>query len=101
MPLSSPFALRRGAGLGASLASFLLQALAGDTNTFLLVGVGRPQGANVGSHLANLAFVRAADDQMGLLVYRNLNALVNLELDVMRLPHRHITSFPFLLHPVP
>src|SRR5260221_575614 len=38
MPLSSPFALRRAAGLRASLAGLLLQALARDANTFLLVG---------------------------------------------------------------
>src|SRR6266849_4161809 len=100
MPLSSPFALRRGAGLCASLASFLLQALAGDTNTFLLIAVGRPQGANVGSHLANLAFVRATDNQMRLLVDGNLNALGNLELDGMRFAERESNGFAFELRAV-
>src|SRR4029077_545130 len=100
MPLSSPFALRRGAGLRASLASFLLQALAGDTNAFLLVGVGRTQGANVRSYLADLTFVRAADNQMRLLVDGNLNALGNLELDGMRFAERESNRFAFELRAV-
>src|ERR1700740_843696 len=85
MPLSSPFALRGAAGLRASLASLLLQALAGDANAFLLVGVGRTQRTNVRSDLAYLALVRAAYNDVRLFVHRDLNALGNLELDGMRL----------------
>src|ERR1700740_977284 len=76
------FALRRrAAGLRASLAGLLLQALAGNANPFLLVGIGRAQRANIRSHLADLALVRAADNQMGLFIDGDLNAFGNLELD--------------------
>src|SRR6266446_8108806 len=100
MPLSSPFALRRGAGLGASLAGFLLQALAGDANAFLLVGVGRTQRANIRGHLANLALVRAADHEMGLFVDRDLNAFGNLEFDGVGLAEREGYRFAFELRAV-
>src|ERR1700738_1412511 len=97
MPLSSPFALRRAAGLRASLASLLLQALAGDANAFLLVRVGRTQRANVRGSLANLALVRAADHDVRLLVHRDLNAFGNFELDGMRLAERESHGFAFEL----
>src|SRR5712664_2985130 len=100
MPLSSPFALRRAAGLRASLASLLLQALASDANTFLFVGVGRTQRANVRGHLADLPLVRAADHEVRLLVHRDLNALGNLELDGMRLAERASNPFAFQLRSV-
>src|SRR3984893_985098 len=100
MPLSSPFALRGAAGLRASLASLLLQALAGDANALLLIRVGRTQRANVRGHLANLPFVRAADNDMRLLVDRDLNALGNFELDGMRLAEREGNGFAFELRAV-
>src|SRR5258707_11393162 len=100
MPLLSPFALRRAAGLRASLASLLLQALASDANAFLLVGVGRTQRANVRGHLADLPLVRAADHEVRLLVDRDLNALGNLELDGMRLAERESNRFAFQLRAV-
>src|ERR1700756_6014832 len=73
------FALRGDAGLCASLASLLLQALAGDANAFLLVGIGRTERANVRSYLADLAFVRAAHHDVRLLIDRDLNAFRNLD----------------------
>src|ERR1700687_619688 len=101
MPLSSPFTLRRrAAGLRTGLAGVLLQALAGDAHPFLFVGVGRAQGANVRSHVATLAFARAADHQVGLFVDRNLNAFGNLELDGMRLAEREGNDFTFELRAV-
>src|SRR5260221_12399526 len=100
MPLSSPFALRRAAGLRASLAGLLLQALARDANTFLLVGVGRTQRANVRGHLADLPFVRAADHDVRLLVDRDLNTLGNLKLDGMRLAERESNRFALQLRTV-
>src|ERR1700738_470002 len=100
MPLSSPFALRRAAGLRASLASLLLQALARDANAFLLVGVGRAQRANIRGHLADLPLVRAADHEMRLLVDRDLNALGNLELDGMRFAERESNRFALELRAV-
>src|SRR6266404_3021726 len=93
MPLFSPLTLRGAAGLRASLASLLLQAFAGDANAFLLVRVGRTQRANVRSNLADLALVRAADHDVGLLVHRDLNAFRNLELDGVRLAEREGDSF--------
>src|SRR5260370_16368304 len=51
------FVLRGAAGLRASLASLLLQALTRDANAFLLVGVGRTQRANFPGPLANLPLV--------------------------------------------
>src|ERR1700726_4406732 len=100
MPLSSPFALRRAAGLRASLASLLLQALASDANAFLLVGVGRTQRANVRGHLPDLPLVRAADHEVRLLVDRDLNALGNLELDGMRLAQGESNRFAFELRAI-
>src|SRR6266699_444359 len=55
--------------LGSGLAGFLLQALAGNANSLLLVGIRRAQRTNVRGNLANLALVRATDDQMSLLVH--------------------------------
>src|SRR5882762_82196 len=75
--------LRRAAGLRASLASLLLQGLAGNANAFLLVRIGRTQRANVRGHLAHLTFIRAADHDVGLLVDRDLNAFRDWELDRM------------------
>src|SRR5260370_8178829 len=92
MPLSSPFALRGAAGLRASLASLLLQALTRDANAFLLVRVGRTQRANVSGHLAYLALVCAADHDVPLLFHVYLNALGNLELVRMILPETQINS---------
>src|ERR1700758_617219 len=100
MPLSSPFALRRAAGLRASLASLLFQALAGNANAFLLVGIGRTQRANVCGHLADLPFVRAADHDVRLLIDRDLNALGNLEFDGMRLAEREGYGFAFELRAI-
>src|SRR5258708_20384887 len=97
MPLSSPFALRRAAGLRASLAGLLLQALARDANTFLLVGVGRTQRANVRGHLADLPFVRAADHEVRLLVDRDLNTLGNLKLHGVLLPDPSTNRFALQL----
>src|SRR5260370_6114966 len=100
MPLSSPFALRGAVGICASLASLLLQALAGDANPFLCVGVGRTQRANVRGHLADLPLVRATDHEVRLFVDRDLNALGNLELDGMRLAERESNRFAFQLRAV-
>src|SRR5260370_14990306 len=94
------FVLRGAAGLGASLASLLLQALTRDANAFLLVGVGRTQRANVRGHLAILALVCAADHNVRLLVHGDLNALGNLELDGMRLAERESNCFAFQLRAV-
>src|SRR5271167_2959906 len=66
--------------LGPSLASFLLQALAGNANPLLLVRVGGAQRTKVRSHLANLRFIRAADDNVGLLVDRDVDSLGNRKL---------------------
>src|SRR6266404_1898676 len=93
MPLFSPLTLRGAAGLRASLASLLLQALAGDANAFLLVRIRRTQRTNVRSYLAKLALVRAADHDVRLLVHRDLNASRNLELDGMRLAERESNGF--------
>src|SRR6266849_5473214 len=92
--------LRRGAGLRASLPGLLLQALAGDANAFLLIWIGRTQRANVRSHLADLAFVRAADNQVRLLVHGDLNALGNLELDGVGLAKRKGDRFAFELRAI-
>src|SRR5258706_2039094 len=97
MPLFSPFALRGAAGLCASVASLLLQALAGDANALWLVRIGRTQRANVRSYLAYLAFIRSADHDVGLLVHRDLNAFGNLELDGVRLAEREGDRFTFEL----
>src|SRR6267378_406014 len=75
--------LRRAAGLCASLASLLLQALASNANTFLLVRIGRTQRANIRGHLTDLTLVRPADHDVGLLVDRDLNAFRDWELDRM------------------
>src|SRR3984893_16186075 len=75
----------RAAGLRSSLACFLLQALAGDTNALLFVRVGRTQLANIRRNIANLAFVRAADDQLRLFLDGDLNSLRNVKLDRVRL----------------
>src|SRR5690242_5702732 len=72
-------------GLGARLARFLLETLAGDTDTFLLIGVGRTKRTNIRRDLADLSFIRAADDDMGLLVDSDLNALGNRKFDGMGL----------------
>src|SRR6267154_5369217 len=101
MPLSSPSCLlRRAAGLRASLASLLLQALAGDANAFLLVRIRRTQRTNVRSYLADLALVRAADHDVRLLVHRDLNAFRNLELDRVRLAEREGDSFALELRAI-
>src|ERR1700687_219341 len=94
------FALRRAAGLRASLASLLLQTLASDANAFLLVRIGRTQRANVRGHLANLAFIRAADNEVRLLVHGDLNALGNLKFDGMRLTERERNGFALQLRAV-
>src|ERR1700676_2291347 len=95
------FALRRrAAGLGASLARFLLQALTGDANTFLLVGIGRTQRANVRGHLADLPLVRATDHDVRLFVHRDLNAFGNLEFDRVRFAEREGHQFAFELRAI-
>src|SRR5947199_10814796 len=80
----SSYPLRGAAGLRAGLASLLLQALAGDANAFLLVGVRRAQRANVRGHLANLALVGAADHDVSLFINGDLNAFGDWKLDRMR-----------------
>src|SRR4030095_15867182 len=87
-------------GLGSSLAGFFLQAFAGDANSLLLVGIGRPQRTNVRGHLANLSFIRSADDQVRLLVHGDLNTFRNRELDRVRLPQRKIDHFALELRAV-
>src|SRR6266478_4654596 len=86
--------------LRAGLPGLLLQELAGDANAFLLIWIGRPQRANVRSHLAALAFVGAADDQVRLLVHGDLNALGNLELDGVGLAKRKGDRFAFELRAI-
>src|SRR2546429_3030368 len=51
-------------GLCSRLAGLLLQPLTGDAHALLLVGVGRTQRAHIRGNLADLAFVRAAHDDV-------------------------------------
>src|SRR5947208_12897621 len=88
------------AGFSSRFAGFLLQALAGNTNPLLLVGIGRTQRTNVRGNLANLALVRAADDQMSLLVHGDLNTFGNRKLDGMRFAEREIHDFAFELRAI-
>ena len=69
------------ASLGSRFAGLFLQPLAGDADALLLVRIGRTQRAHVGGHLADLAFVRAADHDVRLLFHRDLNAFRNRKLD--------------------
>src|SRR5260370_9571784 len=86
--------------LGSRLASLLLQSFASNTNSFLLVRIGRTQRTNVRSHLAHLSFVCTADDQMGLLLDGNLNPFGNWKLDGMRFAKREIHDLAFRLRAV-
>ena len=73
--------LCRAASFGSRLAGLLLQPLAGDANALLLVRIGRTQRAKIRGHLADLRLVRAADDDVRLLIDGNLNSLGNRKLD--------------------
>src|SRR5579864_1546901 len=73
----------RPASLRAGLTSFLLQALASDANALLLVRIGRTQRAHIRSDLPDLAFVRAADNEVRLFFDGHLNAFRNRKLDRM------------------
>src|SRR5580704_2952699 len=95
--VSRPATTLRAAGLRSGLAGFLLQALAGDTHTLLLVRVGWTQRASVCCYLTNLAFIRAAYDQVRLLLDGDLDAFGNVKLDRVRLAERecHHLAFEF------
>src|SRR5580700_749813 len=80
-PPSGPKTLCRAAGLCSRLAGLFLQTLAGDANTLLLVRIGRTQRAKIRGHLSDFALVRAADDDVRLLVHGDLNSFGNRELD--------------------
>src|SRR6266704_5739157 len=87
----------RGAGLCSRLAGLLLQPLTSDAHALLLVGVGRTQRAHIRGNLADLAFVRAAHDDVRLLFHRNLNAFRNREFDWMGLAKREGNLFALQL----
>src|ERR1700733_9325802 len=72
----------------AGLPGFLLQPLARNSNSLLLVRVGRAQVAQVCSHLPHLILVRAAYGHVSLLLDRDLNPLRDWKLDGMREPER-------------
>src|SRR6266849_9009831 len=78
----------RGAGLCSRLAGLLLQPLTGDAHALLLVRVGRTQRAHIRGNLADLAFVRAAHDDVRLLFHGDLNAFRNRKINRVRLAER-------------
>src|SRR5260370_10743791 len=63
--------------LRAGLASFFLEPFAGQADAFLFVRVRRTQAANVCRNLPDLAFVGAADHQMGLLIHADVGSIGN------------------------
>src|SRR6266566_382790 len=87
----------RGAGLCARLAGLLLQPLTGDAHALLLVGVGRTQRAHIRGNLADLAFVRAAHDDVRLLLDGDLNAFRNRKFNRVRLAEREGNHFALQL----
>src|SRR2546421_7141550 len=87
----------RGAGLCSRLAGLLLQPLTGDAHALLLVGVGRTQRAHIRGNLADLAFVRAAHDDVRLLLDGDLNAFRNRKFNRVRLAEREGNQFALQL----
>src|SRR2546426_2707301 len=76
--------------LRTGLASLFLEPFAGQADAFLFVRVRRTQAANVCRNLPDLAFVGAADHQMGLLIHADVDSLGNREDDGMRIPETEV-----------
>src|SRR5580692_1782502 len=89
--------LRRAAGLGPSLAGLFLEPFASDAHALLLVRIWWTKRAHIGGDLPYFAFVRAADDDVRLLVHRDLDSFRNREFDGMRLAEseRHDFALEF------
>src|SRR6266478_1264424 len=85
---------------GSRFASLFLQTFASDANSLLLVGIRRPQRTNVGSNLANLSLIRAADDEVRLLVHGDANTFRDRKQDGMRFAKREIDHFAFKLRAI-
>src|SRR5580693_1543289 len=69
----------RAAGFCSCFTGLLLQAFARYAHALLLVWVGRAQLANVRGNLTDLTFVRAAYDQVRLLLDGDLDAFGNVK----------------------
>src|SRR6266849_4759125 len=97
---SPAISLGRAAGLRTGLAGLLLQPLAGDANALLLIRIGRAQRTHVRGNLADLSLVRAADNEVRLLLHRHLDAFRNRKLDGMRLSERESNHFALQLRAI-
>src|SRR5579862_7479486 len=89
------------ASLGPGLAGLLLQALAGNANSLLLIGIGWPKRTDVRRHLSDLTLVRTADDQVRLLVHRDLDAFRDRKGNRVRLAEREGYSLALEFGAVP
>src|SRR5271167_2723055 len=81
--------------LGSSLASLLLQTLAGNADALLLIGIGWAERTHICSNLTDLSLIRSADDDVGLLVDGDLNALRNVEGNRVRLAESERNGLAF------